>query len=266
MIQLYLLLGSLFVLLLLLLVQGFHLRALDRLKKRVSETIKVQQRAEKIAKAKEVKSKRIKKTTKNKVDSKLFPEIKKLFRKAETELSRGDVEHAQQLLVQLLALDPSHKEANEKLGLIYLKTDQPKKAELIYENMLEVDPRNAVMLSNLGLAYYKQNKYKEAVDAYEKAIEIDSRKPGRYAALGQIYLLVHKPEKALDNFEKACRRDRRNVEYLFLVSEAQKQMGKWEDCKTTLEKILGIQPYNQAAKDELRKLSERHVLGEPEQV
>jgi len=265
MIQIYLFFGSVGLLFLIFAFQGLHLKNIDRLRNRVAERIKLQKRAERIEESQKVTEERRTKRSERKTNTTLLPEIKALYRRAEADFSRGNHEQAEQILVQLLALDPEHLAGNEKLALIYLKTDRARKAEIIYLNLLKIQPENPVLLANLGLAYYKQNNYREATVFYEKAITFDSKKPARFASLGQIYLLTRQPKKALESFERAFRRDRRNVEYLFLMSEAQKQMGNWEKAREIIERILELQPYNQIAKDDLRKLSEQHVLAAPEE-
>ncbi len=266
MIQMYLLLGSVGLLILIFSFEAVHLQNIEKLRSRVAEKIKLQKRAERIEESQKITEERRSERAKKKIDTSLLPEIKALYRRAEADLSRGNIEHAEQILVQLLALDPEHLGGNEKLALIYLKTDRAKKAEIIYLNLLKKQFNNAVILSNLGLAYYKQSNYRDAIASYERAIGIDSKKAARFASLGQIYLLTRQPKKALENFERAFRRDRRNVEYLFLMAESHKQMGKWGKAREIIEKVLQIQPYNQIAKDELRKLSEQHVLAEPEEL
>lgn len=265
--QLYIALISLVLLILIFSVQNLRLKKIENIKVIMAEKIRLKGRAQKIADSKKYLQTRKEQNKENKSGKKYnehLSEIQTLLRHAEVDLARGKFDSAEQMLIQLLAFDAKHITGHERLALLYLKTERPHKAELVYNELLSNNAKNDANWANLGLAYYQQGKYRQAISSYEKSIRIDSKKASRYAALGQIYLITRRSEKALENFEKALRRDRKNIDFLFLKVEGLKQVGDYIQTKEILEKILNIQPYNQSAKEELRKLIEQHALHEPE--
>lgn len=176
-----------------------------------------------------------------------------LYSKAMIFYKRGDLESAEKQLIQVTSLDESFLDANNKLGIIYLKQEQFGKAEAIFKQLVSA-AENAVYLSNLGRAQYEQNKLKEALESYLQSIQIDSSRPGRYMSAGQIYRRLDDKEKALEMYKKALELDESNIEYLLTVADFLIEDKRFTQAQFYLEKVLKLQPENDVALDMMLKI------------
>jgi len=69
--------------------------------------------------------------------------------------------------------DPSHIEANFKIGLICLSNNMAKEAITFFEKARAQDPKNIRILLQLGVSYEKISMKEEATGIYKNILEID---------------------------------------------------------------------------------------------
>lgn len=186
---------------------------------------------------------------KDKSDPKKAAKAAILYKKAETDLEKGDLRNAQKILIQVIALDPSSIEAYNKLGLIYLRQNQFCKAENIYRKLILSAANDPAFFSNLGLALYSQKKLEEAKGYYKKAIEIDGTRAGRFFSLGQIFHELGEVEAAMDHLKKAVQMEPRNLDYLLSLADFYSGKQMIEEAKQLLGEILILFPNNEMAKE-----------------
>lgn len=142
-----------------------------------------------------------------------------------------DVQSEVTHLQAAVKLDPTDPQALYNVGYAYLKTDQPRRACLVYERLLEIAPdRYSRIHYNLGTAYRRlghlrlaeeflsraverepdyaparnnlasvlaaQGRYPEAVEQYGRAVELAPRMPEFWANLALAHLEAGSPEQA----------------------------------------------------------------------
>ncbi len=179
---------------------------------------------------------------------------KSLFKRAEAHLEKGDLLNTEKLLIQSLALDPSSLEAYNKLGLIYIKEGQFKKAEMIFRKLTSAKGDEPSYHSNLGLTLYHQQQLAEAKSAYEKAIELDQGRAGRYFSLGKILHAMNETDKALVHFQKALEMDPKNLDYLLTMAQFYQEQGLLAESKHILGEIMAMFPENEDAMRMMKEL------------
>ncbi|MBP7819328.1 tetratricopeptide repeat protein [Candidatus Gracilibacteria bacterium] len=177
-----------------------------------------------------------------------FKELNNLFNQADLNLSKGFVTEAEQGFIKVLAIKPDHEEANNKLGVLYLKTGQHKKAEEIYRLLTEIYPEKAVYFSNLGLSYYNQRKLKESARAYENAIWLDSKRPERFISLGQVYRELEEFTKSSSAFGKALELNSKNEDLYFVIADVLNEIRAYPEAIAYMKALLELSPYNDRAK------------------
>ncbi len=182
-------------------------------------------------------------------------EIRSLFNRAEVLLARESFKEAEKLFIKILAFDPAHMKATQKLAFLYLQTESYPKAETLYRQMVELSPDTPAVYTNLGLALFHQKKFDEAIEAYRQAIELEPERGARYANLGQVFFVIKDTEAAIDCFTEAVKKDSRNLDFLYLLADALLEANHFVDAKKSYERILDISPYDEAAKEEVRRLS-----------
>lgn len=190
------------------------------------------------------------------IDPKLVLKGDALYKKAELELKRGDLEEAEKLLIQAIAMNPAHLEAHAKLGMIYLNQEQYAKAELFYRKLVLTKSDDPVYFSNLGLALFQQEKYLEAKGFYEKAIELDATRPGRFYSLARINHQLGDFENAFFNIERALILDPSNLDYGLTLAHWYIEKELFTDAKRILETIQTHWPENEEAKELIKKIPE----------
>lgn len=168
---------------------------------------------------------------------------------AELQYAKGNLEEAEQGYIKAISLQPNHPEANNKLGLIYVKQGQMKKAEAIYRLLTESYPDKAIYFSNLGRVLYNQGNLEEAALAYEQSVNIDSRRAERFLSLGQVYTELGNNKKAISAFSRALDLNPRNEDLYFIITELLDQIKGYKEALAYLNAMLEIFPYNQKAKD-----------------
>lgn len=198
---------------------------------------------------------------KESVDGKCVAKAAILFKKAEILFGKGDLKAAEKTLIQNISLDPSSTEAYNKLGLIYLRQSQFRKAENIYRKLILTVSTDPAYFSNLGMALYSQGKAADAKGYYKKAIELDSGRAGRFFSLGQILHELGEVEDALAHLKKAIEMEPRNLDYLLSLANFYIDRNMPDDARHLLGEILALFPNNEMAQEMLAKVDRVEKTG-----
>lgn len=185
-------------------------------------------------------------------------QIALLFKKADSLLARQEESEAEKIFIQILAIDERHIGANSRLALLFLQRKEFSKSESLHRTLIELKPKDPAIHTNLGLTLFYQQKYDEAIDHFRRAIELNPSRGARYANLGKVFLAIGDYDSAKECFHEAVRLDLRNIEFLFLLAECEKELKKFSNAKEVFEHILKIEPFNEEAKKEFDSLK---VLG-----
>ena len=71
--------------------------------------------------------------------------------------TRGSFEEAEQHFIKVLAQDPQHVKALDKLGLIYIQQNQPRKAEMIYRKLFSISQKSLPITVIMDAVYIIKN-------------------------------------------------------------------------------------------------------------
>lgn len=182
-----------------------------------------------------------------------YKAIHEAYNKADYHYSKNDLDEALKGFIQVTALHPDHIEANNKLGLIYLKRNMPKKAETAFRHLISLDPTNAVFYGNLALSFYAQSNLEEAKYNYEKAIQMDPKKASRYMSLGQVCVDLKNWKAAINAYSKAIELNPKDFDVYFIVAELLIKVSAFDESIAFMEAVLEMQPYNEKAKELIRE-------------
>lgn len=186
--------------------------------------------------------------------------INELMKKVDFDLTAGHEEEALKTLIQVTSLDENNRKANELLAKIYLKSEQHKKAELIYKRLIDLYPFDPEYYAQLGQSYFQRHQFKTAERYYEQALSLDKNNPTRYIYLGHVHATRKDFPMALEYYTKAHRLDVRNIELMFMIIEMCLQNSDPITAREYLHRVLDYEPYNQQAKtllgEVLRNLKE----------
>jgi len=120
----------------------------------------------------------------------------------------GQQQTTEEILQQVLHLDPTHAPANNDLG--YFWTDQGKnlsKAESMIRQAMQAEPDNQSFLDSLGWVLYKRGRFEEAKHYFEQAIGAAARPdPVVLDHLGDALYRLHQPAEAIQQWQRCLDR------------------------------------------------------------
>jgi serine/threonine protein kinase/Flp pilus assembly protein TadD len=151
--------------------------------------------------------------------------------------------------------DTSFFDAVNNRGFAYFKLGNKRQAENDLRMAIRLDPQQSyVPLNNLAQLYFQEGKYAEALGHYQKAIELKKDYLPAWVGLGNSQRQLGYPEQALATFERALALDARSAEVWYFKALAEKDLGKNNEAKLSLEKSLFFSPDYKAAKDALQRV------------
>ena len=176
-----------------------------------------------------------------------FSQFKLTLRKADMSMAKKQWGEAKKLLIQSLALTKEELPVSLKLATVYMKSGDLKRAESLFKRLVEINRENPSIHENLAKIYVQQKRFKEAIHSYVQAIELDDMDDKKLVALGRLYQLLMRPSLAGECYRRAAELKPREVSYLFLLAEACKNDGDYDNALFTYEKILTLEPYKEKA-------------------
>jgi tetratricopeptide (TPR) repeat protein len=183
-----------------------------------------------------------------------FKLINETFDKADLFYAQNNFVEAEKIFIEVLTLNPEHLDANNKLGLIYIKTEKFAKAEAIFKNLITIEPRNAVYYSNLALCFYNQGFLIESKEAYERALELDPKKPNRLLSLGKVCEDLKYWKPAINAYSKALSLEPKNFELYFIIIDLLIRVKAFQEAEAFINTYLDYNPYDEKAKEKLRDI------------
>ncbi len=97
------------------------------------------------------------------------------------------------------------EESLHKAAEIYMSSERDENAEEILNEILEVNPDTVNVYNTLGVLYRKKGDYATSLKHYEKALKIHPKEPNIHYNIGRIYIDLKNPEKARSYFSIALR-------------------------------------------------------------
>ena len=179
-------------------------------------------------------------------------------------------------LTRTVELDPSHRDAQLKLGELYLLASEPAKAReradlilasapqdkeglilrgqsLIREKefdqgiaelkkAIELDPKNIRVYIGLALAYMQKRDVAAAEAILQQALSVDPRSSEARLALGDFFILTRKPDRAEAEYKHARDLEPDNEMIILKLAEYYKVAGKWPEAEVTYQQLVEKRP------------------------
>jgi len=166
-------------------------------------------------------------------------EIRALLDRAEKAQQQGDLQAAAGELRQAIQLNPSHAEANARLGILCRKLGRVAEAISALERSVQVEP-NPRLSVLLGFAYMDAGRHREAISRLAPSFESEE-KPTIRSAVGQrlleCYLATGDEEKALTTAQALRQIAPDDPDVLYLSSKV--YMNLWNGA---FQRMLAKQP------------------------
>jgi len=137
-----------------------------------------------------------------------YPEAIDAFRKA-TQLDRlfAKAFEAMGRAYKELGQPEEAEQCLNKAAEIYLSSEREDQAEEILKEILEVNPDTINVYNTMGVLYRKKGDYPTALKNYEKALKIHPEEPNIHYNIGRIHIEMKNLNKAKSCFNKAIALD-----------------------------------------------------------
>lgn len=132
-----------------------------------------------------------------------------LLKQANQLYLQGEYRQALDLYQQILLANPSHVNTLYNCANCLLQTNQPQRAEPIYQNLTRLDPKPDVFL-NLAISQINQNKNSNAKQTLQSACNQFSKHPQLNQYLGKLLTKEGKHHQASKHFRTATQQDPQN--------------------------------------------------------
>ncbi len=169
------------------------------------------------------------------------------------ESTEPALKEAVSLLIDVVARDPSFVRARVGLVLSYVRmanqgyaefTILKDKAEVEVRKAIRLDPSSAEAHAALSVTLQYLDEFKESVAEAEKAIQLNPNAAEAYFTLGFTHCTEGRVEQSLSYFRKALELDPLSVQKARAFAIALGIVGKGEEARTMLGKMLRIYPEN----------------------
>lgn len=122
---------------------------------------------------------------------------------AQTALKIKDFATAFAELQRVVALNPTHYEAKDTLGQLYLAAGKTKEAARIAEDLLTKHPQRPAGSVLQGRLAAREGNFVSAIAQFQQAVERDPTMDETMVAIGHLYLLQQNPTQALPWYDRA---------------------------------------------------------------
>lgn len=129
--------------------------------------------------------------------------INNLIILADGHLQKGDINGAERLLKQSLAIAPKNSEALRLLGVTYAFKKDLHEALKVLDKAIKVDSNNWLAYSNRGNVLKDLNQFEAALRSFDRAIAIQPNYAEAYNNKGNLYQNLKKYEEAIKSYDQA---------------------------------------------------------------
>jgi len=168
-----------------------------------------------------------------------------------TYLQQGKLDEARPLLTRAVEAKPSLTEAHLNLGACLLEMGAPQAAAAEFQKAVELEPDSPVAYFNLGAAYLRLSKWTEAVNSLSTAYRKGVQSAEVHYGLSIAYVATGNLEEAARQLEAAVLKSPQNADYFVALGRAYLQLKQGSRAVAALRKAISLQPYSQAAWEEL---------------
>ncbi|ABM79143.1 Hypothetical protein P9303_24101 [Prochlorococcus marinus str. MIT 9303] len=140
-------------------------------------------------------------------------------------------------------------------------------AEAVFKQILAVNPKEPNALHLLGCIYKDRGQHQQAVELIQASIREDESNPIPFFNLGKILAIAGQHENAVGVFQEALKRNQQIPETWFCFANALREIGKTEEAKQAYRNALQLNPAHAGAAGNLGALlTDDGELDEAEQL
>lgn len=169
-------------------------------------------------------------------------ELETLADRAKTLQARGDLDGAEALCREALALDPDNAQANNNLGGILLQRNRLMESEKYLERAASLQPEFLDAHLNLGRLRVRRQDWMGAQSYLERALEISPNCADARVGLGLALFGLERFQAALDQLNQAAKSLPRNPRVHYYRGLAFQKLRHFESAKRCFERTIELDP------------------------
>jgi Tfp pilus assembly protein PilF len=146
--------------------------------------------------------------------------------------------------------DPNLKQVARRLGVLYDRLGEPKRALEEYQLALKLTPRDANLLNDIGYYYYNLGKWDKAEEHLRKAIASNAKHNRAWVNLGLTLGQQRRYDDSLQAFQHATSEAEAHSNMAFVYAT----QGKQDEAKAEYRKALALEPALRTAQLALARL------------
>ena len=140
-----------------------------------------------------------------------------------------------------------------------MKNKRPAEVINELEMLAESYPQFALAHNDLGVLHYQAGKKEKAHQFYEKAVQLDPENMVFQKNLADFYYVeMGRVEEALQIYVKILELNPQDIETLLITGHICVALHNFEDAKVFYQRVLELEPSNEAAQNNLNKLDKRN--------
>src|SRR5207253_4681439 len=170
------------------------------------------------------------------------------YRLALTYLRIGGLPYLQAAfgeLTKTVELDASNRDAQFKLGEMYLLSNEPAKARERADVILASAPKDADGLILRGQSLISEKEFEQGIAELKKAIEADPQNTRSYLNLAAAYLQKKDTAAAEAAYQQAVKADPRSIEVRVAFGDFRLFSGKPDEAEAEYKRALDVDPNNE---------------------
>src|SRR2546427_6791980 len=171
------------------------------------------------------------------------------YRLALTYLKFGDIPHLQAAfgeLTKTVDLDASNRDAQLKLGELYLLAREPAKARERADIILASAPQDPQGLILRGKSLISEKEFDQGIAELMKAIELDPKKIRTYLDLASAYMQKKDPATAEATLQQALTAEPGSTDARLALGDLRLLTGKRDAAEVEYKRALEVAPNNEA--------------------
>jgi tetratricopeptide (TPR) repeat protein len=180
--------------------------------------------------------------------------VRDLGWEARKAVKKGEFTAAEKHYRAMLDLDQENIDAYKGLGSVYTELNKYASAADAYRQAVRLGGREESVYLALSETLLRLCDWRAAIETLEHLVKINPQSAQAYALLGRAYTGLKLHKEALKYFEQAVKFAPRHTGYRLRLAEAAERRGQDVEAKMHLNKVLEIDPQNEAAKERLQKL------------
>lgn len=174
-------------------------------------------------------------------------------------ITKQDAKSALETAKKLVSYMPKQPDAHSVLGNAYFFSGREDDAIKSFKKALKFNPKYINSYLSIADIYSRSGKYLPSQKAYKDALKIDPKNIQAVIGMGMVLQAGGKVDDAVRYYERADRLAPNDVNILLLLAHGYRDQNEIEKSISYYERVLGIDPDNKMAKENLAKIKSHSI-------